>query len=97
VVNIVYLTLAILKTYQILDGTNEVVITESNVLLVNRGVDTQFAVHLVTTNQTKIVAAGIKKHLVEKGFGIFQNGWLSWSDFLVEVKDCFFGIRAVVF
>ncbi len=60
-------------------------------VFVDGEIKSQFFVQLVATDQTKVVAAGVKEHLVKKIFGIFNNGWFAGADLVIEFKKSFIG------
>ncbi|KKT39457.1 MAG: hypothetical protein UW26_C0002G0047 [Candidatus Collierbacteria bacterium GW2011_GWF1_44_12] len=96
-INIIDLTLAVLEADEIFYGTDDIIDRKSDVLFINRGISTELAVKFIAAYQPKVVAAGIKEHLVEKGFGIIQNSRFTGADLLVELEESLFGVGGGVF
>src|SRR3989338_7364189 len=60
-------------------------------VFVDGEIKAQFFVQFVAADQTEVIATTVKKHLMEKIFGVFDNGRLAGADLVIKFEEGFIG------
>ena len=60
-------------------------------VFVDGEIKAQFFVQFVAADQTEVVATAIKEHLMEKIFGVLDDGWFAGADLVIKFEEGFIG------